>query len=64
VRQHPTFARLPVVVLTTRGDDASRHAAQAAGATLYLTKPFAPLALREQALTVLEQSAKTGHVES
>jgi two-component system chemotaxis response regulator CheY len=64
VRQHPTFARLPVVALTTRGDDASRQAAQAAGATLYLTKPFAPLALREQALTLLEQSAKTGHVES
>lgn len=57
VRQHPTLARLPVIVLTTRGDDASRRAAQAAGATLYLTKPFAPSALSEKALALLDLSA-------
>lgn len=57
VRQHPSLARLPVIVLTTRGDDASRHAALAAGATLYLTKPFAPQALSEKALGLLDSSA-------
>jgi two-component system, chemotaxis family, chemotaxis protein CheY len=57
VRQHPTLARLPVVVLTTRGDDASRQAAQAAGATLYLTKPFAPKTLSDKALALLDVSA-------
>ena len=42
VRQQPSLQRLPVVVLTTRGDDSSRIAAQQAGATAYLTKPFIP----------------------
>ena len=42
VRTHERFGRLPVVVLTTRGDDESREAALRAGATRYLTKPFVP----------------------
>jgi two-component system, chemotaxis family, chemotaxis protein CheY len=42
VRGHQAFRRVPVVVLTTRGDEPSRAAAMAAGASLYLTKPFAP----------------------
>ena len=25
VRRHPSYQKLPVIVLTTRGDDASRH---------------------------------------
>ena len=53
VRKHPTFNRVPVIVLTTRGDEASRKAAQQAGATLYLTKPFAPAALAEQTRALL-----------
>lgn len=42
VRSHQAFQRIPVVVLTTRGDEESREAALREGATLYLTKPFAP----------------------
>ncbi len=42
VRTHPSFAELPVVILTTRDDGESRRSAQRAGATLYLTKPFSP----------------------
>jgi two-component system chemotaxis response regulator CheY len=49
VRRHPSFRALPVIVLTTRGDEASRAAAIQAGATIYLTKPFTPQALAEQA---------------
>jgi len=53
VRNHPVFKRVPVIVLTTRGDEASRTAALNAGASLYLTKPFAPSALAEHARTLL-----------
>jgi two-component system chemotaxis response regulator CheY len=42
IRAHEGLRDLPVVVLTTRGDDDSRAAALREGATLYLTKPFAP----------------------
>lgn len=42
VRSHERFRELPVVVLTTRGDDESRMTALQEGATLYLTKPFVP----------------------
>jgi two-component system, chemotaxis family, chemotaxis protein CheY len=67
VRQHPTLAHLPIVILTTRGDDSSRRAAQASGATMYVTKPFEPRVLREQALALLAGSAaetRSRHVES
>jgi two-component system, chemotaxis family, chemotaxis protein CheY len=42
VRTHERFRALPVVVLTTRGDEESRRAALEEGATRYLTKPFHP----------------------
>ena len=42
VRAHERFRALPVVVLTTRGDEGSREAALREGATRYLTKPFQP----------------------
>ena len=45
VRRNPQYDTLPIVVLTTRGDEMSRQTATAAGATSYMTKPFAPQAL-------------------
>jgi two-component system chemotaxis response regulator CheY len=42
VRAHARFDSVPVVVLTTRGDDESRQAALRGGASRYLTKPFEP----------------------
>lgn len=54
VRAYPAYRDLPVVVLTTRGDDASRAAATAAGATLFQTKPFTPHALAGQVRQLLE----------
>ena len=45
VRSQSSLKSLPVIVLTTRGDEPSRQAALSAGATLFLTKPFAPAAL-------------------
>jgi two-component system chemotaxis response regulator CheY len=48
VRSHQKYRAVPVIVLTTRGDEASRQAALQAGATLYLTKPFQPSLIVEQ----------------
>ena len=45
VRRQQQYQNLPIVVLTTRGDDASRQTAEQAGATMYMTKPFAPQVL-------------------
>jgi two-component system chemotaxis response regulator CheY len=57
VRRHPAYRQLPVIVLTTRGDEASREAAIAAGATVYLTKPFLPQVLAEHARALLDGPA-------
>lgn len=59
VRQHASFRTLPVIVLTTRGDDSSREAALSAGASVYLTKPFAPQTLAEHARRLLANSPST-----
>ena len=54
LRSHQAYRRVRVIVLTTRGDEASRADALAAGASVYLTKPFAPQALSEQAAALLK----------
>ena len=53
LRSHQAYRHIRVIVLTTRGDEASRADALAAGASLYLTKPFAPQSLAAQALALL-----------
>ncbi len=56
VRSHQAFRQVPVVVLTTRGDEESREAALREGATLYLTKPFAPDQLAPQVRQLLPEA--------
>lgn len=51
--QHERLRQVPVVVLTTRGDEGLRTEALQAGATLYLTKPFEPGLLVEQVRRLL-----------
>lgn len=53
VRKHQVYRAIPIVVLTTRGDDSSRDALLAAGATLYVTKPFLPHMLAGQVTELL-----------
>jgi two-component system chemotaxis response regulator CheY len=42
VRGQDKLRTLPIVIVTTRGDEESRAKALLAGATRYLTKPFSP----------------------
>ncbi|HEU5194296.1 MAG TPA: response regulator [Methylomirabilota bacterium] len=53
IRGHEAYRDIPVLVLTTRSDDASRVAALEAGATVYVTKPFAPAMLAAEARKLL-----------
>ena len=54
VRGHHAYQNIPVIVLTTRDDEASREQALGAGATVYLTKPFSPDDLAAKALGLLK----------
>jgi two-component system chemotaxis response regulator CheY len=54
LRKNPAFQNIPIIVLTTRSDDASREAVLAAGASLYVTKPFDPATLTEHARRLLD----------
>jgi two-component system chemotaxis response regulator CheY len=66
VRRHPQYAQVPVIVLTTRGDEISRTTALAAGATAYVTKPFSPNALADtvQSLLPTVRVQEVNHVDS
>jgi two-component system, chemotaxis family, chemotaxis protein CheY len=53
VRRHSVYRTIPIIVLTTRGDEDSRTNALAAGASMYLTKPFLPNVLAVHAAELL-----------
>ena len=53
VRGQDRLKQLPILMVTTRGDEASRARALAAGATQFMTKPFAPPALLDAARKLL-----------
>ncbi len=42
IRGQDKLRALPILVVTTRGDESSRAKAMAAGATRFMTKPFTP----------------------
>jgi two-component system chemotaxis response regulator CheY len=48
VRGQDKLRALPILVVTTRGDEDSRARAMAAGATRFMTKPFSPEALASE----------------
>lgn len=54
LRAQEAYKRIPILVLTTRDDEASRRDAMAAGADLYMSKPFDPKALAGRAGELLE----------
>jgi two-component system, chemotaxis family, chemotaxis protein CheY len=63
VRSHASLGRMPILVLTTRGDESSREAALSAGATDYMTKPFAPHELIARVRRLLDAASATPAAE-
>jgi two-component system chemotaxis response regulator CheY len=61
IRSHQKYRQIPIIVLTTRGDDSSRSAAMQAGATMYMTKPFTPDVLGGAAQRLLGGSGLTAN---
>ena len=57
IRSQPSLEKLPVIVLTTRGDEDSRAAAHRHGASSYLTKPFEPGVLAPEVERLLGATA-------
>ncbi|MDO9016240.1 MAG: response regulator [Deltaproteobacteria bacterium] len=56
VRAQDKLRALPVVIVTTRGDDGSRARALQAGATRFVTKPFTPEAILAEVTGLLGAS--------
>jgi two-component system chemotaxis response regulator CheY len=53
VRAQDNLKSLPIVVVTTRGDEASRAQALGAGASAFMTKPFTPEVIVAEAQRLL-----------
>jgi two-component system chemotaxis response regulator CheY len=56
VRGQDRLRTLPIIIVTTRGDEASRTRALAAGASRFMTKPFTPDAILGEVRTLLKDS--------
>jgi two-component system chemotaxis response regulator CheY len=59
VRGQDTLQRLPVLIVTTRGDDQSRERVLQAGASSFLAKPFTPDSIIAEVRAILPGSAES-----
>lgn len=57
VRSQDKLRRLPILVVTTRGDEDSKARALGAGASQFMTKPFTPDVIQAEAMRLIEGSA-------
>src|SRR6185295_7717791 len=57
VRSQDHLRSLPILVVTTRGDDESRDTVLAAGASGFLAKPFAPPQILEEVRRLMPGTA-------
>ena len=53
VRARPVYQSMPIIVLTTKGEESIRREALEAGASLYLTKPFSATELESNVRELL-----------
>jgi two-component system, chemotaxis family, chemotaxis protein CheY len=63
VRDQDRLRALPILVVTTRGDEASREGALAAGASRFMTKPFTPDAIGAEVRGLLDGPGATPGAE-
>lgn len=56
VRSQDKLKALPILIVTTRGDDASRETVIKAGASAFLAKPFTPEAILAEVKRLLASS--------
>lgn len=57
IRGQDTLRALPILVVTTRGDEQSKSRVMAAGASSFMTKPFQPEAIVAEARALLSAPA-------
>ena len=58
VRSQDRLKTIPIIIVTTRGDDSSREQALQAGATRFLTKPFSPEMIQSEVSHILARTAE------
>ncbi len=57
IRGQDRLRHLPIIIVTTRGDEASRASSLEAGASRFLSKPFEPEVILSEVQGLLQQSA-------
>lgn len=55
IRGQDRLKSLPIIIVTTRGDDASRERALTAGASVFMVKPFDPESILREVQALLPQ---------
>ena len=58
VRGQDKLKTLPILIVTTRGDDASKETVLRAGASRFMTKPFTPDAILAEVRALLGNEAR------
>ncbi len=53
LRGDPRYARLPVIMLTSRGQTELRNVAEEVGVDVFMTKPFSPIELTKHVKRLL-----------